>query len=940
MSATGFENLGGSRHDDTLSGDAGDNALFGELGNDSLSGGDGDDTLFGDAGLHVDTNDTGRSGPIAVIDGNEAEGGADTLVGGAGNDVLHGGGGDDYLEGGAGNDLLDGGSGNDFMVGGEGDDVYVINQGDGFFENAGEGTDEVRTASDWGLQDNIENLTATGSGNTYLGGNALDNLLTGNSGNNYMVGEGGNDALDGGDGRDVAAYRLPAGTTGMLRTVALSDGSFLVQLVQADGSFEDVFAVTPLARASATVTGIGSMAGLGTDTVTNAEDLHFYVDNWPAPTGEGQFVNLLLDVVPMPLQDGFAHVEGSVLDDVIDVAALYPEAGSDVNINVHGGFGDDTVFGSAGPNYMRGQAGNDTLYGAAGDDGLSGDEGDDALHGGDGNDGLQGNDGDDILSGDAGNDSLEGGAGNDSLTGGNGSDYIVGGNGSDVIDGGSDGDFAVFRLPTGTMGSLRVVQGPGTMLLVQLVQSDGSFQNVFEVAVAEDGSATVTGVGMMADSGTDSVRNVESLQFLPEGPFNPAQFTQVQIRTGSDAADFINGGGNSDVVVGGAGNDGLTGGGGDDILFGQGGDDPFIQGGAGNDVVSGGDGHDFVSGQGGNDRIFGDAGDDYVQGNAGNDYIDGGDGHDRTGYYHVNPALGGATVSLLLQGQWQNTTVGGSDFLVNIEAVSGSPFADTLIGDDVGNWLWGSSSFYDPGTGNIQSATNNDTILGGGGDDYVQVGAGNHLLDGGAGTDWLAFNENGLETVGVTVSLALQDQPQDTGVGTWTIGGFENVDGSSVDDHITGDDAANILGGGAGNDTLVGGGGNDRLLGDGGAELDSTGYSGSVVTVDDYGTVTGNDVLMGGEGNDHLDGGAGNDLLDGGSGGDLMVGGAGDDVYVIDQAGDAMNPGDGVIEAAGDGTDEIRTCIDWGLVGIPMSRTSPRSARATSSLAATKATMC
>ena len=231
------------------------------------------------------------------------------------------------------------------------------------------------------------------------------------------------------------------------------DGSFLVQLVQDNGSFEDVFAVTPLARASATVTGVGSMAGLGTDTVTNVEDLHFYVDNWPAPIAEGQFVNLLLDVVAMPLQDGFAHVEGSVLDDVIDVAALYPEAGPDVNINVHGGFGDDTVFGSAGPNYMRGQAGNDTLYGAAGDDGLSGDEGDDALHGGDGNDGLQGNDGDDILSGDAGNDSLEGGAGNDSLTGGNGSDYIVGGNGADVIDGGSDGDFAVFRLPTGTVGT-------------------------------------------------------------------------------------------------------------------------------------------------------------------------------------------------------------------------------------------------------------------------------------------------------------------------------------------------------------------------------------------------------------------------------------------------------------------------------------------------------
>ena len=164
-------------------------------------------------------------------------------------------------------------------------------------------------------------------------------------------------------------------------------------------------------------------------------------------------------------------------------------------------------------------------------------------------------------------------------------------------------------------------------------------------------------------------------------------------------------------------------------------------------------------------------------------------------------------MSLLLQGQWQNTTVGGSDFLVNIEAVSGSPFADTLIGDDVGNWLWGSSSFYDPGTGNIQSATNNDTISGGGGDDLRpgRRGQSSPRRRGRDRTGW-RFNENGLETVGVTVSLALQDQPQDTGVGTWTIGGFENVDGSSVDDHITGDDAANILGGGAGNDTLVGGG--------------------------------------------------------------------------------------------------------------------------------------
>ena len=43
--------------------------------------------------------------------------------------------------------------------------------------------------------------------------------------------------------------RLPAGTDGYAADGRRSrDGSFLVQLVQADGSFEDVFAVTPLAQ--------------------------------------------------------------------------------------------------------------------------------------------------------------------------------------------------------------------------------------------------------------------------------------------------------------------------------------------------------------------------------------------------------------------------------------------------------------------------------------------------------------------------------------------------------------------------------------------------------------------------------------------------------------------------------------------------------------------
>lgn len=63
----------------------------------------------------------------------------------------------------------------------------------------------------------------------------------------------------------------------------------------------------------------------------------------------------------------------------------------------------------------------------------------------------------------------------------------------------------------------------------------------------------------------------------------------------------------------------------------------------------------------------------------------------------------------------------------------------------------------------------------------------------------------------------------------------------------------------------------------------------------------GNDNLTGGGGNDHIDGGEGNDVLNGGAGDDYMVGDLGDDYFVL------ADPGDVVVERAGEGIDTIAT---------------------------------
>ncbi len=361
----------------------------------------------------------------------------------------------------------------------------------------------------------------------------------------------------------------------------------------------------------------------------------------------------------------------------------------------------------------------------------------------------------------------------------------------------------------------------------------------------------------------------------------------------------------NDVQVGRGGDDVILGGTGNDRLFGGSGND-YLVAGAGTDVLNGGEGSDTASFRNASEGVFVDlrlagpqrvsAGDgrksiaaienivgsqysDDIRGNdlsnfvdtgtggggvwtfAGDDIvidnstfardIDLGTGNDRlyVRSYVAGTVNGGAGRDWL-DFSGQPTPAGtvdlrrgfnsvGETIFVGFENVIGSSGDDDVIGN-------GGANAIDLGVGN-------DKLQGMGGADRLLGGDGDDLLEGGAGADWL-FGNLGNDTASYANSQSAVTIDLDVGT---TAGGdaagdivvdVENVDGSIYDDVLIGDQFANRLSGGAGNDRLNGRDGDDVLLG---------GF--------------GSDTLAGGAGDDLLDGAAGDDSIDGGAGIDTVT---------------------------------------------------------------------
>ena len=103
-----------------------------------------------------------------------------------------------------------------------------------------------------------------------------------------------------------------------------------------------------------------------------------------------------------------------------------------------------------------------------------------------------------------------------------------------------------------------------------------------------------------------------------------------------------------------------------------------------NDILYGEGGNDQLGGFDGNDKLYGGDGNDLLEGGAGNDRLDGGAGTDTASLYNYSSGV----VADLAKGTATGSYT-GTDTLIGIENLTGTPYADRLAGDGRANVLDG-----------------------------------------------------------------------------------------------------------------------------------------------------------------------------------------------------------------------------------------------------------
>lgn len=352
--------------------------------------------------------------------------------------------------------------------------------------------------------------------------------------------------------------------------------------------------------------------------------------------------------------------------------------------------------------------------------------------------------------------------------------------------------------------------------------------------------------------------------------------------------------------------------------------DDTLTGGKADDVLSGGDDDDTLAGGLGNDTLNGDLGDDTLDEGAltnGSDTLIGSGGTDRVTYGARTTSV---TVTIGSQAN-DGAEAEGDDVRGDVEIVVGGSAVDDLT------CAFATGCTLQGGLGNdtLTGRGGADTLFGEGGDDLLRPGAGSDVVNGGVGTDTLTYDD---AAAGVSATLSTFGTPS-TGNGVQAQSEDDSIDyvehliGSPYADVLTGNELANRITGGTGNDTLGGAAGDDLFDegassngrdtisgGDGedrvdyGARtsalqisLDGVANDGQAGEQDNLGTDLEN--VTGGEGDDVITGNALNNKLDGMLGDDTLNGLGGIDELTGGPGYDTLRGGDGddVLDESADG---------------------------------------
>lgn len=669
-----------------------------------------------------------------------------------------------------------------------------------------------------------------------LNGGADSDALRGERGDDYLIGGAGIDDLYGGDGRDT----LDGGFNGK------SDG---VRDVMQGGAGNDKYLVTDttdmvLENVGGVDLGDKVFTSLRTYSLQQSNYLQGEVENL-AFTGTGNFT-----------------ATGNALANTI--------SGGDGNDKISGLEGDDVLNGAGGKDQFDGGSGTDTLNGGSGNDvyflfdvknghydrvveaagggvdqiqvrdvdgsvrsytladnveigAIVGAEADQFT--------LIGNKSDNHLFDDVGDNILIGGGGDDTLNGGGfyGGDVLMGGVGNDVYE-------LDYRRGNYDYVDEAANEGRDTVLVTAFHEEDEHYTDTYTL--------------------TDNVENGEIRGAIDFGLYGNELDNRL---FGNDAANMLSGLDGNDTLTGGLGDDQLIGGSGNDKYFlydliggstpeelnhydavveeADGGidtvvviaiDDPqsFADGYALTEYVENGtiggslsfylQGNDFDNVLRGNDAentLYGYEGNDTLIGGGGADVLDGGTGENTASYAFATAGLFAG-----LEDANANSGEALGDSYINIQNLIGSNYDDILYGTD--------------GVNKFSGGDGKDLMIGKGSGD---------ILDGGNGSDTVGYDA---DYTGVTADL--MDSSKNTGTGAGDIYiSIENLDGSTFNDLLYGDNNDNII---EGNVYHFGESGSDRIWGRGG-----------------------DDTLKGHDNADTLIGGVGNDLLYGGTGADHFV---------------------------------------------------------------------